>query len=90
MHKIAKRWLIGGTVQGVGFRYFAQKRATALGVSGWARNLDDGRVEVYGVGTPDRLSDLGAALRTGPRMSDVRSMEEQEAAVEKHSSFNIR
>lgn len=90
MQKVAKRWLIGGTVQGVGFRYFAQKKAAALGVSGWARNLDDGRVEVYAVGTPDRLSDLAAALRAGPRMSDVRSVEEQDAAVEKHSSFNIR
>ena len=90
MQKVGKRWLIGGTVQGVGSRYFAQKKATALGVAGWARNLDDGRVEVYAVGTPDRLSDLAAALHTGPRMSEVRSMEEQEAPVEKHSSFNIR
>jgi acylphosphatase len=90
MQKIAKRWLIGGTVQGVGFRYFAQKKATALGVVGWARNLEDGRVEVYAVGTPDRLSDLAAALHGGPLMSEVHSMEEQEAAVEKHGGFSIR
>jgi acylphosphatase len=90
MQKVAKRWLIGGTVQGVGFRYFAQKRATALGIAGWARNLNDGRVEVYAIGTPDRLSDFGAALHIGPHMAEVRSMEEQAAAVEKQNSFDIK
>jgi acylphosphatase len=88
--KIAKRWFIRGAVQGVGFRWFAQKKAASLGLSGWARNLDDGRVEVYAVGTSDRLNDLAAALHMGPRMADVRGVEEQEAAVENHGSFDIK
>src|SRR3954463_6085678 len=46
MRSAAKRWLIDGTVQGVGFRFFVQHKATALGLPGWTRNLDDGRVEV--------------------------------------------
>src|SRR5581483_6235688 len=52
----AKRWLIRGRVQGVGFRYFAQRAAQGLGLTGYVRNLDDGRVEVYAAGADDKLS----------------------------------
>ncbi len=88
--KAAKRWLVSGRVQGVGFRYFVQSKAGELGLTGWARNLDDGRVEVYATGAKGKLSDLAAALRNGPRMADIRGVEENEAAVEKYSSFLIR
>jgi acylphosphatase len=88
--KAAKRWFVNGNVQGVGFRFFVQDKATALGLSGWARNVDDGRVEVYAVGVPDRLSDLAAALHLGPPMADVRSVKEQDANVEKFPGFTIR
>ena len=85
----ARRWYISGHVQGVGYRYFAQKSAAALGLRGYARNLDDGRVEVYAAGTADALSRFSASLREGPRWADVRGVEEQEAAVERGSSFEI-
>ena len=85
----AKRYFIRGRVQGVGFRYFAQRAAAELGVSGYTRNLDDGRVEVYAVGTPDRLADLAGRLWTGPRFADVRGVEEQEAAVQQYDTFHI-
>jgi acylphosphatase len=88
--KAAKRWVVGGIVQGVGFRYFVQHKASALGLSGWARNLDDGRVEVYAIGSESELNDLAAALHTGPRMADVRSIEEREEPVQKLSGFSIR
>jgi acylphosphatase len=88
--RAAKRWLIEGVVQGVGFRFFVQHKATALGLSGWTRNLEDGRVEVYAAGDPGRLSDLGAALYAGPRMASVRNVEEHDAAVEKFTGFLIR
>lgn len=88
--KAAKRWFVGGRVQGVGFRFFVQDKAAELGLAGWARNLDDGRVEVYAVGSPDRLSEFAAALHKGPRMADVRSVEERDATVENFSSFGIR
>jgi len=42
----ARRWLVRGRVQGVGYRWFAQQAAAGLGLNGYARNLDDGRVEV--------------------------------------------
>jgi acylphosphatase len=85
-----KRWLVTGRVQGVGFRYFVQHQATALGLTGWTRNLDDGRVEVYAVGSRQQLSDLAAALHGGPRPADVRSVEESEAEVNLLSGFLIR
>jgi acylphosphatase len=86
----ARRWIISGTVQGVGFRFFAQRKAAALGLSGWARNLDDGRVEVYAVGPSDRLDDLAAALHVGPHMAEVRSVEQQDAPVQHSGGFSIR
>jgi acylphosphatase len=85
----ARRWFISGQVQGVGFRYFAQRAASALGLGGYARNLADGRVEVYATGPPEALSRFAAQLRQGPRWSDVRGFEEQEAPVERRSSFDI-
>ena len=63
--KQARRWLVHGRVQGVGYRYFAQRMASELGLTGYARNLDNGSVEVYAAGTPDRLSDFAGRLRQG-------------------------
>jgi len=88
--RAAKRWLISGRVQGVGFRDFAYRRATQLGLSGWTRNLADGRVEVYAVGADDALNRLGAMLHMGPRMADVRHVEEQPAPVDEVSGFEVR
>jgi acylphosphatase len=85
----ARIYLVRGRVQGVGYRDFAQRTAAALGLTGYARNLDDGRVEVYAAGPPDKLSGLSAALRKGPRFSDVRGVEEQEAAPRHYSDFQI-
>lgn len=88
--KRAKRWVVSGTVQGVGFRFFVQHKASALGLSGWARNLDDGTVEVFASGAPERLSDLAAALHIGPPMAQVRGVEEVDAEPEGSTSFSIR
>ena len=86
----ARRWLIGGRVQGVGYRYFAQRAAAERGLTGYARNLDDGRVEVYAVGPEDKLSEFAGILRQGPHWSDVRGVEEQEAEVRDYGSFVIK
>ncbi|HTT62538.1 MAG TPA: acylphosphatase [Bryobacteraceae bacterium] len=85
----ARLYFVRGRVQGVGYRDYAQRMASALALTGYVRNLDDGRVEVYAAGPPDKLSDLAAALRKGPRLSDVRGLEEQEAAIEYYSDFQI-
>lgn len=74
-------------MQGVGFRYFVEHAATALGVRGHVRNLDDGGVEVYAIGSPDQLSELAGLLWKGPRMAEVRGVDEEEASVENRSGF---
>lgn len=76
-----------GRVQGVGFRWFVQKHASGMGLRGWVRNEDDGRVQVYAVGTPSELDRLAALLHQGPRMAEVRGVEQQEAAVQQLDSF---
>jgi acylphosphatase len=87
--KAARRWFVRGRVQGVGYRWFAQQAATELGLSGYARNLDDGRVEVYAAGTDQALEALAGMLHRGPRWADVRGVEEQEAAVQESGDFRI-
>jgi acylphosphatase len=86
---IARRYLVSGRVQGVGFRWFVEKVANNLGVRGWTRNLDDGRVEVYAIGSREQLDELSGYLWKGPAMSEVRGVEEGEAALEKLSGFRI-
>jgi acylphosphatase len=85
----ARRWLVHGRVQGVGYRWFAQKSAADLGLRGYARNLDDGRVEVYAAGSKAKLDKLAGLLHVGPRWGEVRGVEEQECAVQELGSFRI-
>jgi len=77
-------------VQGVGFRYFVEQAANALGLSGWVRNADDGSVEVYAAGNPVQLSELAGLLRKGPRWAEVRGVDESEAPLEEHRGFFVR
>ena len=81
---------VRGRVQGVGFRYFAEKTANDLGLAGWVRNDDDGTVQVYAVGNPEQLSELEGMLWKGPRWADVRGVDESEAAIERVSGFSVR
>ena len=64
----------------LGFRYFVERAAADLKLTGYTRNLDDGRVEVYAVGSPAKLAELSQQLWKGPRFADVRGVEQQEAA----------
>lgn len=76
-------------MQGVGYRFFVERVAYELGLTGYVRNLADGRVEVYAIGAPQKLTELTGLLWRGPRMSDVRRVEEAEAAVLHYSDFRI-
>jgi acylphosphatase len=62
-------------VQGVGFRWFVARHARSLGLSGYARNLPDGRVEVVVSGPEAALPDLEQLLRTGPAHAQVDKVE---------------
>ena len=75
-----KRYHVSGAVQGVGFRYFTQHAAEKLHLSGYVRNLRDGRVEVLASGMPEQLAHLRAQLERGPRFASVREVQEEEAA----------
>lgn len=88
-HRIARIYRVHGRVQGVGFRYFVKRNADALGIRGYVRNEDDGGVLVYAVGDPASIVRLAAAVRTGPQHSEVRTVEEKEAAIQKFNSFHI-
>jgi acylphosphatase len=85
----ARRWFVRGRVQGVGYRYFAQRAAESLGLAGYVRNLDDGRVEVYAAGPGKKLSELAGMLYRGPRWADVRGVDEEQAAIQEYGSFHI-
>lgn len=89
-HKQARLYRVRGRVQGVGFRYFVERAAGMLNMSGWVRNLDDGDVEVYAVGNEEQLSELAGLLRKGPRFSEVRGVDEVESPVEDLHGFSIR
>jgi acylphosphatase len=83
---------VKGTVQGVGFRYFVQRRAVALGLAGYARNLADGDVEVIAEGGREQLEALLGDLNLGPAMSSVESIRVvwSETGQPHFSGFNIR
>lgn len=66
---------ISGRVQGVAFRFFAQHEARVLGLTGWVRNLYDGRVEVVAEGERERLEQFLAELKKGPRLARVEKVE---------------
>ena len=67
--------VVSGRVQGVAYRYFAQRWAGALSLSGWVRNLPDGRVEVLAEGEKEVLERFAERLREGPRMAVVDDLE---------------
>lgn len=73
---------MAGIVQGVGFRYFTQHAAGRLHVTGYARNLPDGRVEVYAIGTEEQLAKLRTALERGPWGARVSEVGEEGASVD--------
>lgn len=86
------RLLVSGRVQGVGFRYFVLKRARALGLGGYTRNLADGTVEVVAQGSQGQLEALEAIVRQGPPHATVSNVEKTEISdeVDVPKSFDIR
>jgi len=86
----ARRFLVRGRVQGVGFRWFVEREAHILGIAGWVRNNADGTVEVMAQGTREQLSGLRSRLRQGPRAARVDDVQELEAkAISGLGTFRI-
>lgn len=87
----ARRFFVSGMVQGVGYRFFAQRIAEQLGVAGYVKNLRDGRVEVYAIGPPEQLDSLSSELARGPAGASVTGVAGEPAALDSRyqSGFSI-
>lgn len=84
-----RRYLISGRVQGVAFRATAQDAARGLGLTGFARNLNDGRVEVVACGEFQRLEQLESWLWQGPRWARVEQVVAEEMVEQDFDDFEI-
>lgn len=87
--KAAKLFYVSGSVQGVGYRYFAQRVSVRIGLSGYVKNLRDGRVEVYAIGSVSQLAALRRELERGPHGAAVTEVFDEEAAVEEKYAHNF-
>lgn len=81
---------VSGRVQGVFFRAATQEQAQQLGLTGYARNLSDGRVEVFACGARSRLDALKAWLRQGPPAATVTALDCRPAARQAFDDFTTR
>ena len=84
--KTIRHFVITGRVQGVGFRFYMQRKARELGVTGWVRNRRDGSVEAVIQGEPDRVESMTAWTRRGPPSAVVVDVKISEASGD-YSSF---
>jgi len=75
-NRVARRFFISGDVQGVGYRFFAQRAAARHQVVGFVKNLADGRVEALAEGPAQSVEAFKDELATGPRFSSVAHIEE--------------
>ena len=89
MTATARRAVVSGRVQGVGFRAFAHRAAIDAGVRGWVRNLPDGSVETWVEGEPDAVERYLARLRRGPMIGRVTNVAEEAAALQGFQTFEI-
>ena len=87
----ARRYMVSGLVQGVGYRFFTCEAAGRCGVKGFVRNLADGRVEAHAEGDEGSLSVFRSELERGPSFSQVRDVTEKDVAPSGvYPSFSIR
>jgi acylphosphatase len=86
----AFRFLVRGTVQGVGFRRSAQLEAYRLGVRGWVRNTPAGDVEGVAEGAPAALEAFAAWLSHGPRLARVEAVDRHPQASAGEEGFRVR
>jgi acylphosphatase len=87
MGGVIKRVLIRGRVQGVGYRYWTRRTATARGLEGWVRNRRDGSVEAVLSGPEQAVAEMIALCRRGPDAARVESVAEEPAAPD---ALNLR
>ncbi len=86
----AIRFFVTGRVQGVYFRAWTQRRARDLGLTGWVRNLSDGRVEGRAEGEAETIATLERALHEGPPAAQVERVEVEDTEATGAAGFEIR
>ena len=88
---IARRYVIMGRVQGVGFRFFAEAAAAREGVHGWVRNRPDGTVEAWVEGDAESVQRIEAALHRGPAGARVERVDVEDAVpTGRPSGFTVK
>jgi acylphosphatase len=90
MSQLCLHCYIEGNVQGVFYRHATREKAKQLGITGWVKNLSDGRVEVLACGEEQPLEELRNWLWDGPPRADVTDVTIQELAWEEHSEFEVK
>jgi acylphosphatase len=85
----AKRLILRGRVQGVGFRAWLAAQAAAFGIDGWVRNRPDGAVEALLSGETDAVEELARLCRRGPRLAEVTSIMEELAEPPETPGFRL-
>jgi acylphosphatase len=86
----ARRLMVSGRVQGVGFRYFVQITAADYHVTGWVKNLDNGAVALHAESTAEQLDSFINHLTKGSHFARVNHIEEEPALLESFTSFRIK
>ncbi len=87
MEKVCQKAIVRGRVQGVGFRFSARLQAEELGISGWAKNLHDGSVEVMMCGEASAVKLLTNWMETGPTSAEVESVMVEDIPCQQLSGF---
>lgn len=89
--RLARSYIVGGRVQGVGFRFFVHRAAAVEGLHGWVRNLPDGSVEIRAEGEAEALERFERQVRQGPPRSRVDTIDVTDAgATGSDTGFNVR
>ncbi|MEO6696204.1 MAG: acylphosphatase [Ignavibacteria bacterium] len=89
--KASARITVSGVVQGVGYRYFCLKKAMEFGIKGYAKNLNNGNVELEAEGESGMINEFIKQLKVGPSRSIVKNVYVEEIPLEnKYNNFNIR
>lgn len=86
----ARKYIVIGRVQGVGFRWYVIRQGKSLGLTGWARNVRDGSVEVWAEGLESSLDSLESALMDGPSGAQVKEVQvETKPSTGRFNGFEI-
>ena len=89
--RVARRYVLSGRVQGVGFRYFTLASAAREGIHGWVRNRGDGTVEIAAEGEAEAVERFERSIRQGPAGGRLEAVETEEAVPTGHETgFVVR